>query len=272
MPDANPNILLSVKADENENRLLEILKMRYRKNRLALIIRILQLESSPHMLLQSLDLNDFRYLLDDTIDVDEIDIADYSGEVKSLIHSCSDTTKFRQCVETARDLALEDKTVVIWCVFIDSINRISKALEQHGIATRCIYGEVDLEERQRILADFKDGKFSVLLTNPHTLAESVSLHSVCHDAIYFEYSYNLVHLLQSKDRIHRLGLSKGQYTQYYFLQTNYDTEYGEWLMGSVIYQRLMEKEQIMLDAIDNHVLEAMPTSDEDLDAIFARFK
>ena len=48
----------------------------------------------------------------------------------------------------------------------------------------------------------------MLLTNPHTLAESVSLHSVCHDAVYFEYSYNLVHPLQSKDRIHRLGLPK----------------------------------------------------------------
>lgn len=32
------------------------------------------------------------------------------------------------------------------------------------------------------------GKIQVLLTTPHTLAESVSLHSVCHDAIYFEYS------------------------------------------------------------------------------------
>ena len=56
----------------------------------------------------------------------------------------------------------------------------------------------------------------MLVTNPQTLAESVSLHSVCHDAVYFEYSYNLVHLLQSKDRIHRLGLPDDQKTRYYY--------------------------------------------------------
>jgi SNF2 family DNA or RNA helicase len=269
VPDANADILLPVVADESEMRLVEILMMRYRKNRLALVIRILQLESNPHMLLQSLDLNDFRYLLDDSVDIEDIDIADYSEEVKVLIDGIGDTTKFRECVRLVKELVEEGKAVVVWCIFIDSIRRLSKAFEDCGIQTFCIYGEVELEERQRILSQFKNGEFKVLLTNPHTLAESVSLHSVCHDAVYFEYSYNLVHLLQSKDRIHRLGLPDGQYTQYYYLQTDYLTEYGAWSMGYSIYQRLMEKESIMLDAIDTHLLEAMPTSDEDLDKIFA---
>ena len=126
-------------------------------------------------------------------------------------------------------------------------------------------------DRQQILDEFRNGQIQVLLTNPHTLAESVSLHSVCHDAIYFEYSYNLVHLLQSKDRIHRLGLPDDQYTQYYYHQISYQTEDGTWSLGEAVYQRLKEKEQIMLDAIDNHVLEAMPTSDEDLEKIFSKW-
>ena len=121
------------------------------------------------------------------------------------------------------------------------------------------------------LQEFREGKIQVLLTNPHTLAESVSLHSVCHDAIYFEYSYNLVHLLQSKDRIHRLGLPDGQYTQYDYLQVFYETDEGMWSLDEEIYNRLRKKEQIMLDAIANRQLEVMPTSDEDLDAIFSRF-
>ena len=110
-----------------------------------------------------------------------------------------------------------------------------------------------------------------MITNPHTLAESVSLHSVCHDAIYFEYSYNLVHLLQSKDRIHRLGLPQDQYTQYYFLQENYQTFEGEYSLDKKIYDRLQEKEQIMLNAIDNNVLEILPSSEEELDLIFEEF-
>jgi len=110
----------------------------------------------------------------------------------------------------------------------------------------------------------------VLLTNPHTLAESVSLHSVCHDAIYFEYSFNLVHLLQSKDRIHRLGLPQDQYTQYYYERIFYQTEEGLWSLDEEIYERLKMKEQIMLDAIANRKLEVLPTSEEDLNIIFEK--
>jgi DNA-directed RNA polymerase subunit F len=141
-----------------------------------------------------------------------------------------------------------------------------------GVNCKCIYGEVDLDERQQIITDFKSGELQVLLTNPHTLAESVSLHNICHDAIYFEYSYNLVHLLQSKDRIHRLGLSENQYTQYYYMQTYYSTDDGNWSMDRAVYDRLKEKEQIMLDAIDNNILEILPTSNDDLDIIFAKLK
>ena len=192
-------------------------------------------------------------------------------EVKALIDACGRTTKFERCVELAASLAQQNKPVIIWCMFVNSIQNLSEALEEMGVRTRCIYGEVPLEERQQILSDFRNGQIQVLLTNPHTLAESVSLHSVCHDAIYFEYSYNLVHLLQSKDRIHRLGLPDDQYTQYYYQQLSYQTEDGLWSLGEAVYNRLKEKEQIMLDAIDNHVLEAMPTSDEDLEIIFSKF-
>lgn len=270
VPKANEDKILAANAKPEEIRLLRILQMKYRKNMLALLIRILQMESNPNLLLQKLDLSDFAYLLDDSVDVSEIDYADYSNEVKALIESCGTTTKFRECVDLASSLIQQGKPVVIWCMFVNSIERLSYALEHLGIQTRCIYGEVPLDERQRILNDFRNGKIEVLLTNPHTLAESVSLHSVCHDAIYFEYSYNLVHLLQSKDRIHRLGLPENQYTQYYFHQIFYQTVDGRWSLGEAVYNRLIDKEQIMLDAIDHHVLEAMPTSEEDLEIIFSK--
>lgn len=270
VPKANSDLICVADAKPEENQLLRILQMKYRKNKLALLVRILQMESNPKMLLQSLDLADFAYLLDDSVETSEIDYADYSDEVKTLIDACGRTTKFERCVELASSLAKQKKPVIIWCMFVNSIQNLSEALEEMGIRTRCIYGEVPPEERQQILADFRSGKIQVLLTNPHTLAESVSLHSVCHDAIYFEYSYNLVHLLQSKDRIHRLGLPDDQYTQYYYHQLSYQTEDGSWSLSAAVYNRLKEKEQIMLDAIDNHVLEAMPTSDEDLEIIFSK--
>lgn len=270
VPAANSDMICAAAAAPEENHLLRILQMKYRRNKLALLIRVLQMESDPKMLLKSLDLSEFAYLLDDSAEASEIDFADYSEEVKALIDGCGQTTKFSRCVELALSLAQQKKPVIIWCMFVDSIGNLSAALEQAGVRTRCIYGEVPLEDRQRILSEFKNGQIQVLLTNPHTLAESVSLHSVCHDAIYFEYSYNLVHLLQSRDRIHRLGLPDDQYTQYYYHQLYYETQDGPWSLGEAIYTRLVEKEQTMRDAIDNHVLEAMPTSDEDLEKIFSR--
>ena len=139
-----------------------------------------------------------------------------------------------------------------------------------GYKVAIIYGAIPPIDRNKILEEFKNGKYDILITNPHTLAESVSLHNVCHDAYYFEYSYNLVHLLQSKDRIHRLGLPDTQYTQYYYSEVtfkNFDTQ-EDYSLDSKVYERLKQKEQIMLDAIDNNSLEPVTTSQEDLDIIF----
>lgn len=74
--------------------------------------------------------------------------------------------------------------------------------------------------------------------------------------------------MQSKDRIHRLGLPEGQYTQYYYMQNIFDNDGDEFSMDDKVYLRLKEKEQIMLDAIDNQELEPVYTPEEDLDIIF----
>lgn len=268
VPRANEDKIICVDATDSENRLFHILKQKYRKNKLALIIRLLQLETNPAMLLKNLELSDFSDILDISGEIDEIDYVDYSQDVKELIDGIHETSKFRLCIDQAKKLHSQGKPIIIWCIFIDSIQRIGRALEKEGITTGAIYGNVSDEQRAAILQEFKSGSIDVLITNPHTLAESVSLHGVCHDAIYYEYSYNLVHLLQSKDRIHRLGLPDGQYTQYYYLKEMYADEDGAFALGERIYDRLKEKEQIMLNAIENQVLEKVTSTEEDLELIF----
>ena len=192
--------------------------------------------------------------------------------LSELINRNEITSKYKKCIDIIQKLVSEGKTVIVWCIFINSIRRITRDLEKAGIISKAVYGEVELDERQKIINDFKNGEIHVMVTNPHTLAESVSLHTVCHDAVYFEYSYNLVHLLQSKDRINRLGLPANQYTQYYFIRSDYSGEKGEWSIDEEVYNRLKDKEEIMLNAIDRNVLEIMPTSMEDLDLIFSKLK
>ena len=64
------------------------------------------------------------------------------------------------------------------------------------------------------------------------------------------------------------GLPDNQYTQYYYMQNIFDDDGEEFSMDEKVYQRLKEKEQIMLDAIDNQELEPGYTSEEDLNIIF----
>lgn len=270
VPDVEPDKLIEVKSTKEEQKLFKIISNKYRKNKLALFIRLLQMESNPKMLLKSLDSSDFEYILDMENDIDDIDYVDYSQDIENLVKSIELTSKTKECISLANELVSQNKKVIVWCIFKDSILNIQRILDGMGIKAKCIYGDVDLNERLDIIKDFKNEQFEVLITNPHTLAESVSLHSVCHDAIYFEYSYNLVHLLQSKDRIHRLGLPENQYTQYYYMQSIFEHDRQPFSIDEQVYNRLMEKEKIMLDAINNNRLESVTTNEEDLDFILSR--
>ena len=272
VPDANDDCTLDVFATEQEQEIFNIICKKYANNKLALFVRTLQLESNPKMLLQKLDLREFSSILDIADDIDKIDYIDLAMDIKELVDAVDITSKKQACIDKTIQLVSQGKKVIIWCIFRDSIRSLESMLNSHGINAKCIYGEVALNDRIKLMNDYKSGKFEVLITNPHTLAESVSLHTVCHDAIYYEYSYNLVHLLQSKDRIHRLGLPDNQYTQYYFLQSVFDNRGESFSMDSKVYERLKEKEKTMLDAIDNHELEPVYTPEEDLKIIFDSLK
>lgn len=272
VPAADPDHVIDIQASQRTADVLHALKARYRKNKLTLMLRVLQLEHDAQDLFSILDPSEYRWLLEVDEDTGDVDAVDYSDSIASMIRGAGPSTKRARCIELAESLARQGKPVIIWCIFTSSILGLKRDLAARGIEARAVYGDVVLGDRTRILDDFRAGAFSVLITNPHTLAESVSLHSVCHDAIYYEYSFNLVHLLQSKDRIHRLGLPQGQRTGYHFLCQSYADEgtgAEPYSMDREIYNRLCEKEETMLRAIDSDLIETQPTTEEDLDAIFA---
>jgi len=139
---------------------------------------------------------------------------------------------------------------IIWCVFIDTINTVYSLLKNEGFKVVMIYGKTSIDERNEIIDKFNNtNEYEILITNPHTLAESVSLHKSCHDAYYLELNYNLAQFLQSKDRIHRLGLNENDITNYYILIN----KYGEDIENSIdykMYSRLCKKEIRMKNAIE----------------------
>ena len=273
VPKESPDELIQVGVSPIEQELFDILCKVYRKSTLALFIRILQMELNPQLLFSELDLEYFKKVLDlEVEDISKIDYKDYSVRIKEMMSSKQaifKSTKLTNTISLIKRLVAEGKPVICWCILKESINQRSELLVQAGISVATIYGGVDLSDRVDLLDKFKRGEIMVLVSNPHTLGESVSLHMLCHDAIYFEYSYNLVHLLQSKDRIHRLGLPENQYTQYWFMQNYYQKNNRDISLADKVYNRLKEKEEEMKNAIERHILETPVSSDEDLELIFA---
>lgn len=268
VPRPEPDAIVDVNATDDENTLLHVL-YGVCSNALALIVRTMQLESDPEMLSRAIDSADLEYVLDQVGDrYTDIDFVDFSQTFYESIERSRPTSKLRMCEALVAGIVGQGRPVVVWCVFVRSIRNLRRDLRAMGIPTEAIYGATPQDERHDILEDFRAGGFKVLVTNPQTLAESVSLHTVCHDAVYFEYGYNLVHLLQSKDRIHRLGLLPGQRTRYYFMRETFERNGKRISLDEQIYNRLKEKEQTMLDAIDGGYLEGGYLDDEDLRVIF----
>ena len=147
----------------------------------------------------------------------------------------------------------QGKKVLVWCLFIGTIQAVQNELRKQGISATSVYGADNYESRINKINDFKFGSTQVLITNPNTLAESVSLHMCCHDAVYIEYGFNLTYMLQSKDRINRVGLPEGTKTHYYFAIEESPT-LGGGSIDSLILERLNMKSERMIETIESHEL------------------
>lgn len=145
-------------------------------------------------------------------------------------------------------LKSNNRKAIVWCNFVDTINTVTNLLEDNGYYVKSIYGNTEQTDREKIIDEFNYGTLQILVTNPATLAESVSLHKACHDAHYLELNYNLYQYLQSRDRIHRLGLKDTDKTNYY-IYLNYYDENLKLSKDFDIYNALKKKEELMNKSI-----------------------
>ncbi len=139
--------------------------------------------------------------------------------------------------------------VIIWTIFVQNAKKLQKYLLDNGMPSRLLIGEVEQFDRESIIEKFNDpndSEFKVIIANPFSVSESISLHKGCHNAIYLERDYNCSNFLQSKDRIHRYGLSAGQETDYYYILSKDSID-------GVIHDRLNEKVKRMEKIIDEDI-------------------
>jgi SNF2 family DNA or RNA helicase len=127
-------------------------------------------------------------------------------------------SKYRWIVNFLNEPKNSHKKVVIWSSFVGNLLSLAHVLSP--LAPAVIYGSIDDTQRKSELMRFREmAECKVLLTNPQTLGEGISLHHTSHDAIYLDRTYNAGQYLQSVDRIHRLGLPNDTETNVYLLQS-----------------------------------------------------
>ena len=208
------------------------------------VMRLLQLSVNPVLALTAMANDDFN--------VD-------SGIADEVLDK-GDSAKMQAVADHARALAKSGQKCVVWTIFTDSIHGLVSSLAD--LNPVYIHGGVpsgshqDVESREgRIKRFHEEPECSVLVANPAAAGEGISLHTVCHNAIYLDRSYVSTHYLQSIDRIHRLGLPPEQETNIFIYRSKAPPEIGSIDMS--VSRRLAEKirnMQLLLDDPDLHEL------------------
>ncbi|MFC6334254.1 DEAD/DEAH box helicase [Paenibacillus septentrionalis] len=154
------------------------------------VIRMLQLTSNPSLILKNIKGYD---------------------EIISEIITEERSPKIEYVCNRVRQLAKEGKKSIVWSTFVENIELLKLRLEDLG--ADYIHGGVDAGSEDddftregKIKRFHDDPNAMVLIANPAAASEGISLHMVCHNAIYLDRNYNAAQFLQSVDRIHRLGL------------------------------------------------------------------
>ncbi len=206
------------------------------------VIRLIQLTSNPSLLLKA-DIDDDGLLSDILLE----------GESPKLEYVCN----------RARHLVEDGKKVLIWSSFVKNVETIATRLSDLG--AEYIHGGVDAgdeeddETREGKIKKFHDDKnCNILVANPAACSEGISLHKVCHHAIYLDRNFNAAQYLQSEDRIHRYGLDKSQITTIEIVNCTDSIDI-------IIGQRLDMKVSLMSDVLNDPGLSISPVNVNDLE-------
>jgi superfamily II DNA or RNA helicase len=161
--------------------------------------------------------------------------------------------KYREVLAIVAANAARGRKTLVWSTFIRSLNTLEHILKEFSPAM--VHGGT--EDREAAIERFRnDPGCMVLLSNPATLGEGISLHHHCHDAVYVDRDFAAGRFLQSLDRIHRLGLAPGTETRITVLAS-------EGTIDEVVAQRLADKLQFMGGILDDPAVQQLADLDEE---------
>lgn len=241
----------------------------------AVLIRKMQISANPALLESSLvsSMDELQEEYNNAYDKNVIDIELLVKADRQLMNEFSNSTIFKtvnqysngtlitdknnKAVELTKILVTKNQKVLIWDIFVKNMNILRQLIESTlKIKVELVNGSVVGIDRQMAIKRFREGESMVLLANPATLAESISLHKICQNAIYVNKNFNAAQYIQSKDRIHRINMPLGTTANYYFLINDNTIDYS-------IDERLKFKERRMLVILDADDIEVGGSEMED---------
>ena len=185
------------------------------------------------------------------------------GDLLSAVLSEGEGPKLKYVIKRARTLANAGNKVLIWSSFVKNVEYIAQRLADQGAVY--IHGGVDAgdedddETREgKIKLFHDDDNVRIMVANPAAASEGVSLHRVCHHALYLDRTFNAAHYLQSEDRIHRYGLKPDQETIVEIVQCLHSID-------ETVDQRLQYKIGLMAKALEDSALCTEPIAIEPVD-------
>jgi SNF2 family DNA or RNA helicase len=179
------------------------------------------------------------------------------SEIYRLVLEEEYSPRMRWVEGRARKLVAEGSKVVIWTPFRHTIDRMTLLLadlEPVSIDGSTPAGsEEEDDTREGIIKRFHDEAGPmILIANPAAGGEGISLHRVCHNAIYLGRTYNAAHFLQSRDRIHRLGLDGETETHLHVTESTAPARWGS--IDASVRRRLTAKVNAMSEALEDEDL------------------
>ncbi|MFF4451098.1 DEAD/DEAH box helicase [Streptomyces goshikiensis] len=162
--------------------------------------------------------------------------------------------KYEAVLQMVSDNARAGRKTLVWSTFVRNLTTLAEALGRFRPAV--VHGGTpDRDEEIRRFRE--DPDCMVLLSNPATLGEGISLHHVCHDAVYVDRDFAAGRFLQSLDRIHRLGLAAGT-------QTRVTVLLARGTIDDVVHDRLGRKLEFMGKILDDPLVQELADPEEDL--------
>ena len=176
--------------------------------------------------------------------------------------------RLERAAELVRSWVTNGEKVVVWAPFTSTVKTLSRELSDLG--AREYFGDTpagDVEElgtREQIIREFHDSDTcNVLIANPAAGSEGISLHRVCHRALYVGRTYNATHYLQSRDRINRLGMPPNVTTKMTVLESTAPQRVGS--VDLSVRRRLDLKVNQLAEALDDNDLQAIALESDGAD-------